>query len=59
MYLFKILICLSFIINNIYCFNYETNKIIIHKPSFSNNTYFGFTVAGYKIENDSWYTLLF
>lgn len=51
--LFKILI-FCFLINNLTSFNFETNKIIVHKPSYSNNTYFGFTVAGYKVENDSW-----
>jgi hypothetical protein len=26
----------------------------MHKPSYSKNTNFGYSVAGYKIENDSW-----
>ena len=36
------------------CFNFETTKVVIHKPTFSQNTHFGFTVAGYKVDNDPW-----
>jgi hypothetical protein len=48
------IIIFTILMKNASLFNYETSKIILHKPSFSTNTYFGFTVAGYKIENDSW-----
>lgn len=48
------IVILIILIQKASLFNYETSKIILHKPSFSTNTYFGFTVAGYKIENDSW-----
>ncbi len=39
---------------NINCTNFETNKVIIHRPSFAQNTHFGYSVAGFKMENDSW-----
>ena len=35
-------------------FNFETNKVIIHKPTYSKSTHFGYSVAGYKVDNDSW-----
>lgn len=41
----------SFVCN---CFNFETKKVVVHRPPFLENTDFGFTVAGYKVENDSW-----
>ncbi|CAF0823367.1 unnamed protein product [Brachionus calyciflorus] len=40
--------------NFIKCINFETNNIILHQPVFSKNTNFGFSVAGYKVDNDSW-----
>ena len=36
------------------CINFETNNVILHRPVFSKNTNFGFSVAGYKVDNDSW-----
>ena len=35
-----------------HCFNFETNKIVVHQPTFAQNTHFGYTVAGYKVAND-------
>ena len=35
-------------------FNFDTRKVIIHQPSYSINTHFGFSVAGYRAFNDSW-----
>ena len=47
-------IILYFDFRSIYASNFETTKVIIHKPSYSENTNFGYTVAGYKLEKDSW-----
>lgn len=35
-------------------FNFDTNKAIIHKPPYLKDTNFGYSVAGYKVENDIW-----
>ncbi len=53
----SILFIINIIIISIFesnSYNFELDKVIIHNPSFSKNTNFGFTVAGYKVENDSW-----
>lgn len=34
--------------------NFETSKVIIHKPTYSENSHFGFSVAGYKLDKDAW-----
>ena len=36
------------------CFNMELDKVVLHRPSYLANANFGFSVAGYKVDNDSW-----
>ena len=49
------LICLlATTVRPLSCFNFETTKVTIHKPSYAKSTNFGYTVAGYRVENDSW-----
>lgn len=48
------ILSVTFIGRGIYSANFETSKVIVHKPSYSENSHFGFTVAGYKVEKDSW-----
>ncbi len=43
-----------FLLNFINCFNYDLNKVVIHKPPYLKNNNFGYSVAGYKVDNDSW-----
>lgn len=52
--LLTVLFILNAAFNLCFCFNFETTKVVIHKPTFSQNTHFGFTVAGYKVDNDPW-----
>jgi hypothetical protein len=40
------------LIHYCHCFNFETNKIVVHQPTFAQNAHFGYTVAGYKVAND-------
>ena len=48
------LFLLNFVIILVNSFNFDLNKIIVHKPPYVKNTSFGYTVAGYKVDNDSW-----
>ena len=48
----------NFLIECLHCFNFETNRIIMHQPSFAKNAHFGYTVAGYKVANDSAWILV-
>ena len=49
---FYFLFFLTFDVN---CFNFDLNKTIIHKPPYLKNSSFGYSVAGYKVDNDSWF----
>lgn len=35
-------------------FNFETKHVVIHRPSFSRDSHFGFSVAGYKVDSSPW-----
>lgn len=35
-------------------FNFETKHVVIHRPSFSRDSHFGFSVAGYKVDTSPW-----
>ena len=47
--LLAIIIC-----HRVGCFNFEANNLVIHRPSYSRNANFGFSVAGYKVDNEQW-----
>ena len=36
------------------CSSLEANKVVIHRPAFAHRANFGFSVAGYQMDNDSW-----
>ncbi len=38
----------------VHSFNFDTTKVVIHRPPYLKNTNFGYTVAGYSVLNDSW-----
>lgn len=50
----NLIILVLLFIDYVNSFNYDLNKVIIHRPSYLQNTYFGYSVAGYKADNDSW-----
>jgi integrin alpha 8 len=45
---------LSLLTSSISSFNFELDKVVIHQPSYSSQTNFGYSVAGYKVDNESW-----
>ena len=50
------LVCLILANNSqfVNSFNFDTEKVVIHRPPYLKNTNFGYTVAGYSVLNDSW-----
>jgi hypothetical protein len=59
LFLRKIMIIKSFyfliLLKHANCFNFDLNKTIIHKPPYLKSSSFGYSVAGYKVDNDSWF----
>ncbi len=35
-------------------FNFDTKHVVVHRPTFSRDSHFGFSVAGYKVDNSPW-----
>lgn len=50
----NLFLLLSNLAQFIECLNLDTKKVVMHQPAFARHTNFGYSVAAYHNQNDSW-----